>query len=440
MKKIKEKINIFSISKFFLFLAIIINILFVLSLIFGFLNLLFHDSTYRLGQGSDFYAFYQAGYNILHGLNPYENVSGYYIVPYSYNYRYLPFFAYTFGILFNIFPPLISYWIWVVFLLFLIWYTCWITYKICKALNKPKWVSYVAIGMWLCFSPIYLELYMGQTTLFVGLLTFFSFYAELKKKETKGIILWALGSLIKYIPYLITPAILSSGRTRKVIYNLIISTVAILSFGFMLFLYFLDYNLETTGKFYAHNGSFDLKNLIYLIGNVFASNDSWFLKNNKYINIILIITFFGLSFFATIYTKDYLYSSCLLVCSYYLAFSGIWEHHFTFILPFLVLLWIRDEKIADKKKWFLIFVLLAIPTPFYVIDSYNLWSFPFLLLYKSSKCIPVLILFILILIKAYKYPRQDNIVDSIKKLGNMIYIGLKNPNIENYTNIFIQGD
>ena len=44
---------------------------------------------------------------------------------------------------------------------------------ICKTLDKPKWVSNVAIGMWLCFSPIYLELYMGQITLFVGILTFF---------------------------------------------------------------------------------------------------------------------------------------------------------------------------------------------------------------------------------------------------------------------------
>ncbi|MFX1394328.1 MAG: glycosyltransferase family 87 protein, partial [Promethearchaeota archaeon] len=407
---------------------------FILSLVFGFLNPFFYDSSYRLGQGADFYAFYQAGYNIIVGLNPYEKIPGYIVVPYSYNYRYLPFFAYTFGIGFNIFPPLIAYWIWVIIILALIWYTCWLTLKICNTLEKPKWIAYVAIGMWLCFSPIYLELYMGQTTLFVGLLTFFSFYAEMRKKETHGTILWTLASLLKLMPYLLTPGIISSGRTRKVIINIIFTIIAIFSFSIILFLYFFNYNLEQTGKFFAHLGSFDLKNLIYIIGNVFTSNDHWFLNNNSLINIILLTIFFGLAMLTTLYSKDYLVSLSLFACVYFLAFSGIWEHHYTFLLPFIILLWMRDNK---RLKWFLIFLFLALPTPFFIFDMLNLWDFPFLLLYKCSKSIPTLILFIILLKEAYKSPRQEKFIDSLKEVSKSIYIGFKEPKIDKLPNVFL---
>lgn len=163
--------------------AIIIFFIFISSLIFGFLNPFFNDSSHRVGQGADFYAFYQAGYNVIRGLSPYDENSKYFVVPYFYKYRYLPFFAYTFGIMFNIFPYQVAYWIWVIVLIIFICYTCLITNKICILLKTPQWVRTIAIGMWLCFSPIYIELYMGQITLFVGLLTFYSCYAEYKKKS-----------------------------------------------------------------------------------------------------------------------------------------------------------------------------------------------------------------------------------------------------------------
>ena len=433
MEKLRNKFDIVIYSKVFLIIAIGIHLLFLFSLIFGFLNPFFHDSTYRLGQGSDFFAFYQAGYNLLFGLNPYEKYTGYIVVPYSYNYRYLPFFAYTFGILFNLFPPVMAYWIWIILLFALIWYACWITFKICSSLNKPKWVSYIAVGMWLCFSPIYLELYMGQTTLFVGILTFLSFYLEMKNKEKYSTFFWILGSIVKFIPYVLIPSILSSGRTRKVLYNVLITILVILSFGVIYFFFFLDYNLETTGKFYDHNGSFDLKNIIYIIGNLFAPDDNWFLNFNRLINIIMLSTFFGLSTFATIYSRDYLVSLSLFACSFYLAFSGIWEHHYTFLLPFLVILWIRED---NRYKWLLIFLLLAIPTPFYLLDSLNLWNFPFSLLYKCSKCIPTLLFFVLLMKEAYINPRDTTFVNSIKEIGNIIYSGLMNPELIDFPSIF----
>ncbi|MFX1395307.1 MAG: glycosyltransferase family 87 protein [Promethearchaeota archaeon] len=422
------------LSKGFLVSSVIIHILFILSLFFGFLNPFFHDSTYCGGQGIDFFGFYQAGYNVMIGLSPYEYISRFVVVPYFNKYRYLPFFAFTFGIILNLFPPRIAYWVWVFFILILIWYACWITYRICISLNKPKWVSYIAIGMWLCFSPIYVELYMGQATLFVALLTFFSFYAESRKKEKEDIFLWTLGSLIKLMPYLLIPAILGTGRTRKVIYNILLSILAIIAFGFIYFFYFLYFNLEATTFFFPTGGNFDLKNIIYVISKEITHSDKWFINYvDKNITYIFLVTFFGLSTLATIYSKDYLVNLSLFACSYFLAFSGIWEHHFTFILPFLILLWIRDN---NRKSWFLIFILLALPTPFYIFETLNLWDFPFYLLNRCTKNIPMMVLFILLMKKAYENPRQETFKGSINDFFNSIYIGLKTPEMKKFPNVF----
>lgn len=423
-----------SLSLAFLVIAIIIHFVFILSLVFGFLNPLFHDSSYRLGQGSDFYAIYQAGYNIMVGLNPYIVNKGYMVVPYSYAFVYHPFVAFTMGLAFNIFPPLIAYWVWISILLALIWTSCYLTHRICKNFHKPKWVEYIAIGMWLCFSPIYLELYMGQITLITGLLTFFSCYSELRKKEVHSTILWTLACLIKPLPYFLTPAILSSGRTRKVIYNILIFILSVISFGVVyFFFYYLDYTTKRSRKFYAHYGNFDFKTVLYEISIFISSDTSWVAENVVRISIILMLIFIGLSIFATIYSKDYLVSTTLLACSYFLAFSGVWEHHYTFLLPFIILLWIRDE---SRFRWFLIFLFLAIPTPFYVIEWFNCWYFPFSLLYRCSKLIPALVFFLLLLNKALKTPRKEKLKDSLNNVINLIQNGLKNQASENYLNFF----
>ncbi|MFX1383363.1 MAG: glycosyltransferase family 87 protein [Promethearchaeota archaeon] len=436
MAFLKQSVDVLKLSKSFLIIAFSIHIIFILSLIFGFLNPIFHDSTYRLGQGADFYAIYQAGYNVIFGLNPYEKVDGYNVVPYSYNFIYHPFLAYTFGVVFNIFPPVIAYWVWVGILLGLIWISCYFTHNICRNLDKPKWVEYIAIGMWLCFSPIYVELYMGQITLIVGLLVFFSFYSETRKKEAEGTILWTFACLIKQMPYFLTPSILSSGRTRKVIWNILIVTIITLLCGIIYFFnYYLEYLEIRSNKVYTHHGNFDFRSVIYEFGTLITSSPSWLERNILWINIILITIFFGFSIIATVYSKDYLVSLSLFTCSYFLIFSGVWEHHFTLILPFIILLWIRDDL---RKKWFLIFLLLAIPTPFYLIETFNLWYFPFSLLYRCSKFVPILILFYLLLNESFKTPRTSNFVDSIKDVKNNIIIGLKNPNFENYSNIFME--
>ena len=87
--------------------------------------------------------------------------------------------------------------------------------------------------------------------------------------------------------------------------------------------------------------------------------------------------------------------------AYFLIYHHVWEHHYVMILPVLVILSIRNESV-----WlWVVYVLLALPTPFYLIDPRGrvavfdamrwtpirpLWQD---LIYHASKAVPVLVLY-----------------------------------------------
>jgi hypothetical protein len=92
---------------------------------------------------------------------------------------------------------------------------------------------------------------------------------------------------------------------------------------------------------------------------------------------------------------------CLWMTAYFLIYHHVWEHHYVMLLPVLVALTMRRE------SWLLwvIYVLLALPTPFYLIDPQGqvavldamrwtpirpLWQD---LLYHASKAIPAVVLY-----------------------------------------------
>ena len=98
------------------------------------------------------------------------------------------------------------------------------------------------------------------------------------------------------------------------------------------------------------------------------------------------------------------------------------------------MLWIKHD---SRLKWLIIFILLAIPTPFYLIDSFGTWNLLSLLVYKCSKTVPLIILFIFLIIRAFKTPRQEDFLNSIRDIKNKIINGLKEQHSENLPNAFI---
>ncbi|TFG98851.1 MAG: hypothetical protein E4H14_20610, partial [Candidatus Thorarchaeota archaeon] len=98
------------------------------------MNSFFYDTQYLVGQGADFFSYYQAGNNVLNGLDVYI-IPDPLAVPYLYRYRYLPYFAYTFGVILNLAPPISAYWIWIGILIGSVWMAAFRTRSLAKALN-----------------------------------------------------------------------------------------------------------------------------------------------------------------------------------------------------------------------------------------------------------------------------------------------------------------
>ncbi len=94
--------------------AVLVHLLFLVSLRTGWFNPLFNDALHRFGPGCDFFSIYAAGVKARLG-EPVYPIGGHVEqVPYAYAFRYAPIVAYTLGWLLSLFPHLTAYGLWLV--------------------------------------------------------------------------------------------------------------------------------------------------------------------------------------------------------------------------------------------------------------------------------------------------------------------------------------
>lgn len=143
--------------KLLFILGILMNISFLLSLKYGFLNHLLYDTSYTKGnKEGDFYGMYQAGNNLLHNIIIYETDSNKIHYTAAFNpFRYLTSMALV-GVFLNIFNSTNAYWFWIFFLEILLAVGIYLAWQI----TEDKTRFYFAGSMWLLFTPFYPELYM----------------------------------------------------------------------------------------------------------------------------------------------------------------------------------------------------------------------------------------------------------------------------------------
>ncbi|MFX1561360.1 MAG: hypothetical protein ACFFBL_12290 [Promethearchaeota archaeon] len=404
----------------FLTISIILHAIFISSLWTGILNPLFHDTEYLLGQGADFFAFYQAGNNILNGLSCYEIPTSL-SVPYLYPYRYLPYFAYSFGAILNLASSIVSYWVWIGIVVISLWLAVLRTRSLSKALNRPNWEGRIAMGMWLVFSPIYIELYLGQVTLFAGILLFFALTnpSLVNRQKTKWTmtVIWITSGLTKLIPYFIAPVLAGAGRVRSVVVAVIVTVLAIVAVpaGLESLRFFLDFNTARNYFIAPYPGSHSLKMLIlYLLGE--PSGDF------RGITSLLIVIFLVLASVTTFYSRDVWSCSGLFLTTYFFIMTDVWEHHYTIILPFLVLAWIRGRP-EDSKRWVPVVLIILMSLPMMPIIAFLSgmgpgvhplsWGQMWQIIYHSSKVVPALIFYGWLTVTAIRSPR-NNVLDTLR--------------------------
>ncbi|MFW9793367.1 MAG: glycosyltransferase family 87 protein [Candidatus Thorarchaeota archaeon] len=409
-------------SWIFLAITIIIHVVFISSLLTGILNPFFHDTRYITAQGIDFFAFYQAGNNVLNGLVCYARPDTL-AVPYMFPYRYLAYFAYTFGALFNLMPAIQAYWTWVVIVLICVWLAAWRTRSVSKSLQREDWEGRIAMGMWFVFSPIYIELYLGQVTFMAAILMFFALTTPSMIRGKKGnwtmTTFWTIGSLMKLIPFFIAPVLIRAGRTRSVVASIMVLLFGIFAVpaGLDSLRYFLEFNTPQLIHVNPYIGNHSLKMLLYYVLGEPSGNF-------EFITGLLIGIFLMITIITTFYSRDIWVCAGMFSLLFFFIMFDVWEHHYTFLLPLFVLGWIRGRS-GDKSRWVPLILILFMSIPMLPIVEFlsgigpgvhpiNLDSI-WLIMYHSSKVFPALIFYVWLLLMAFRSPRKEGFLKRIRK-------------------------
>jgi len=385
----------------------------------GMLNPLFNDAMHRLGQGCDFFAVYQAGHNLLNGVNIYVYSTANQVVPYAYPFRYLPIMAMTVGVLTNVFAPMTAYWIWVGVNEALLFGNIALAASLAPDRKSRLWIA----AMWLCFFPFYLEMYMGQFSFVMATLLMLMGYALVKDHRRLFGYAWIASALWKLSSLIISPLLIRLRRYRELILCFVL--ILLLSAPYFLFMpgtleTFLAENLQSTGsRFSFHAGNLGFQ---ALVKDVFARiwrrliGVPWTAGAARAWTLSVAGSITALSLWATFKRTGLrpLSGLAIWVSSYFLIYQDVWEHHYVMILPILVLLYLQNrherEPIVPQGTLVLIFIVLAMPTPFVLIDVPGLaccedpqpfWAWWQSLIYHAWKSVPVLLLWALLIVRAF---------------------------------------
>jgi hypothetical protein len=390
-----------------LVVALIVHAVFLASLVapHHFLNPLFVEGVHNIGegQGSDFFAFYQAGRYVIEGRDIYERPmeDPNRVVPYAYFYRYLPFVAYTVGVAANALPPRPAYWVWTAFVELLL-VLCLVA---TRRMARDASLFAALAAMWLMFSPYYLELYMGQLTFVTAALVFAFALAHARGRMRAFDWSWIVSVLLKHLTILYVPILARMRRIRPIViaFALLAATSMLYllvrpahvgafaydnfslnlnplpgNLGFLSFLMVLKYHFfPGASQFFASLGPLGLSwTRVMLVAAAGVPT-----------LICLWVTFFRRPF-------DFVESLGLWTMLFFFVFREVWEYHYVMLMPILVLYYARTRA---RILW-VIYALLAAPTLFLLYDvpgpsPESHWSVGVHVLNHAWKIAPVLWLF-----------------------------------------------
>jgi len=181
------------------------------------------------GLGLDFFQYYVSGIRLLNGRSIYLDDE---IIPWmprgSYN-RYPPLVAAIIGIPFSVLTPWNAYLVWVILTEILI------GFMIIATVTRLGWspLSLIVASPWLCSSPIFQELRLGQINVLItsGVMAMFLF--TMHKRSNLSVVVWGLITGIKLIPVLFFPFLWkTSARTRALGALIVIGAASVLYFLF----------------------------------------------------------------------------------------------------------------------------------------------------------------------------------------------------------------
>ncbi|MBU1626717.1 DUF2029 domain-containing protein [bacterium] len=350
----------------------------------------FFDSTHW-EPGYDLFCQFRGVYSMRKGKNIYYNFLRWSVIedekelPYrGLAFGFTPIDAYTIYNFFGLFKVFNAYALWVVMLEVLLYLSVYLSRKLAIIYSVDK---NLVSSLWLLYSPVYVDLYMGQAGIIVSFLIMLCIFGAAYEKMKWLYIGFITSFLYKLTTVFFTPVLL---RMRK--YWLLIISFAALILSF--YLAYLDHPDNFKNFWYQlagwevapYRGDFAVKELLYFFFGM---------KGATIISRILLYTTFLIASYISLKGKNFEPSMLFAFWSsaYFLLNLRIWEHHFVIILPAIVYGYMKTR----SKFLIVMFVILALPTP-YVFFNNAPWTTIKHMIYFSTLTIPAVCVFIYLLI------------------------------------------
>ena len=377
----------------YLVAGLLIHVFFLAALGTDLLRPLFNDASHTR-RGFDFGVFYLAGHALAEGRDIYS-VSG------AFGFRYLPAFA-LIASFFAHFQPLTAY---------LLHLCCTELFLAANLYLTWRWVEEprrgLALFMWLAYSPYFLELYMGQVSFWAASLLFWLIVGLHSGRKWAAGFCWMGALLVKPNALILAPALLRLRAWRVLALGLLAGLLTSLP-------YFLLHP-DSLAAFFAanvhsspvqgaltHAGNLGLQGGLVSVAAQLAGRPLAELTSLADLPLAgRAVIYFSqaailvAALVATLRGRDALPLLALWMCTFFLVYKDVWEHHYVFLQPVLVGLYAHSG--SSKLLW--IFAFIALPTPFVFfdiepgvygpIDPERTWGPVASIAYRSTKLIPL---------------------------------------------------
>lgn len=313
------------------------------------------DSGYLFRQrpAADFFSVYDAGSRILRFQDPYgvNQVSGGegLRAPYVATFRYLPITAVWLAVPLNILPPWPAYYTWAVLNLIFIA----LNFFLCVG-RRPDRIPIFAL-IWFAWFPVFVELHMGQFTLFMATLMLWGMDGIRSGRYITGSAGWILATMLKVYPIAMAPSLWLWGRWKAVLLMLLLVVGTTVLWRLAVPSEFNEgvVNRGIAGRVIGQSrqpyagamGCQEMVNAVVwkLKGNEFSSSSSNLkpLKDPVFIINALVLGLYGLiCLWALIRTRKKISLAAigLFWMSWFFAYVDCWEHHYVLIQSLVALL------------------------------------------------------------------------------------------------------
>lgn len=335
--------------------------------LFGSLDRLYNDAVHRLGRGTDFSVYADAGTRLWRGQQLYGEGP-------AFGFRYHPLLAAWSALAGRVIPPDIAYWLWCGAI-----ELCFIALVAYVVRRAPR--ERVIPIAWFCalYTPLHLEIFMGQLSFVSGILVLAGFIFLANRRYASFTAAACVAAIAKPIALVLAPAVLDRRTWRPLAVGaMALAGSAALYFALVPgeFARFVAVNfvpIDMAGWMVhaGHHGLSGFFTTLFTRESGIPIADIASLKQlpawSRAVLAVYPAAALALAGFTAWRRRPLIEPAALLwTCSFLLVYKDIWEHSYAFLLVPLALYFCRPE--APSRLVIVGAIAIALPTAFALYD------------------------------------------------------------------------